>query len=67
MSAGLDDVVKQCRGKNLFLSTDVEKMSMKLTLCLYPSTHRQKTRSLRVGKATYLRIRIARLDDCLCQ
>jgi hypothetical protein len=25
MSAGLDEVVKQCRGKNLFFSADVEK------------------------------------------
>ena len=29
---GLDDVVKQCRGKNLFFSTDVEKHVAELKL-----------------------------------
>ncbi|VAH68876.1 unnamed protein product [Triticum turgidum subsp. durum] len=51
---GLDDVVKACRGKNLFFSTDVEKHIAEADIIFVSVNTPTKTRSLGAGKAADL-------------
>lgn len=51
---GLDDVVKQCRGKNLFFSTDVEKHVCEADIVFVSVNTPTKTRGLGAGKAADL-------------
>ncbi|KAK4794182.1 hypothetical protein SAY86_012176 [Trapa natans] len=51
---GLDDVVKQCRGKNLFFSTDVEKHVQEADIVFVSVNTPTKTRGLGAGKAADL-------------
>ncbi|KAI4387817.1 hypothetical protein MLD38_000216 [Melastoma candidum] len=51
---GLDDVVKQCRGKNLFFSTDVEKHVAEADIVYVSVNTPTKTRGLGAGKAADL-------------
>ncbi|KAG2333869.1 hypothetical protein Bca52824_005049 [Brassica carinata] len=51
---GLDDVVKQCRGKNLFFSTDVEKHVREADIVFVSVNTPTKTRGLGAGKAADL-------------
>ncbi|XP_068501863.1 UDP-glucose 6-dehydrogenase 1-like isoform X2 [Phaseolus vulgaris] len=51
---GLDDVVKQCRGKNLFFSTDVEKHVFEADIVFVSVNTPTKTRGLGAGKAADL-------------
>ncbi|XP_004232174.1 UDP-glucose 6-dehydrogenase 2 [Solanum lycopersicum] len=51
---GLDDVVKQCRGKNLFFSTDVEKHVHEADIVFVSVNTPTKTRGLGAGKAADL-------------
>ncbi|KAF3444842.1 hypothetical protein FNV43_RR14535 [Rhamnella rubrinervis] len=51
---GLDDVVKQCRGKNLFFSTDVEKHVAEADIVFVSVNTPTKTRGLGAGKAADL-------------
>ncbi|KAK9107326.1 hypothetical protein Syun_023337 [Stephania yunnanensis] len=48
---GLDDVVKQCRGKNLFFSTDVERHAAEADIIFVSVNNQTKTRGLGAGKA----------------
>ncbi|XP_060204984.1 UDP-glucose 6-dehydrogenase 5-like isoform X1 [Lycium barbarum] len=51
---GLDDVVKQCRGKNLFFSTEVEKHVSEADIIFVSVNTPTKTRGLGAGKAADL-------------
>ncbi|CAK9177737.1 unnamed protein product [Ilex paraguariensis] len=51
---GLDDVVKQCRGKNLFFSTEVEKHVSEADIVFVSVNTPTKTRGLGAGKAADL-------------
>ncbi|KAK4773358.1 hypothetical protein SAY87_028377 [Trapa incisa] len=51
---GLEDVVKQCRGKNLFFSTDVEKHVYEADIIFVSVNTPTKTRGLGAGKAADL-------------
>ncbi|KAL8124663.1 UDP-glucose 6-dehydrogenase 5 [Apium graveolens] len=51
---GLDDVVKQCRGKNLFFSNDVEKHVCEADIVFVSVNTPTKTRGLGAGKAADL-------------
>ncbi|KAK9116540.1 hypothetical protein Sjap_015487 [Stephania japonica] len=51
---GLDDVVKHCRGKNLFFSTDVEKHVAEADIIFVSVNTPTKTRGLGAGKAADL-------------
>ncbi|KAM3286458.1 hypothetical protein P3S67_025257 [Capsicum chacoense] len=51
---GLDDVVKQCRGKNLFFSTDVETHVREADIVFVSVNTPTKTRGLGAGKAADL-------------
>ncbi|XP_043724544.1 UDP-glucose 6-dehydrogenase 1 [Telopea speciosissima] len=51
---GLDGVVKQCRGKNLFFSTDVEKHVSEADIVFVSVNTPTKTRGLGAGKAADL-------------
>ncbi|VVB08910.1 unnamed protein product [Arabis nemorensis] len=51
---GLDDVVKQCRGKNLFFSTDVEKHVFESDIVFLSVNTPTKTQGLGAGKAADL-------------
>ncbi|KAL8161451.1 hypothetical protein V2J09_012940 [Rumex salicifolius] len=51
---GLDDVVKQCKGKNLFFSTDVEKHVAEADIVFVSVNTPTKTRGLGAGKAADL-------------
>nr|KAJ0211682.1 hypothetical protein LSAT_V11C400200760 [Lactuca sativa] len=51
---GLDDVVKSCRGKNLFFSTDVEKHVAEADIIFVSVNTPTKTRGLGAGKAADL-------------
>ncbi|VAI36914.1 unnamed protein product [Triticum turgidum subsp. durum] len=51
---GLDDVVKACRGKNLFFSTDVEKHVAEADIIFVSVNTPTKTRGLGAGKAADL-------------
>ncbi|KAG6687003.1 hypothetical protein I3843_11G049500 [Carya illinoinensis] len=51
---GLDEVVKQCRGKNLFFSTDVEKHVSEADIIFVSVNTPTKTRGLGAGKAPEL-------------
>jgi UDPglucose 6-dehydrogenase len=51
---GLDDVVKQCRGRNLFFSTDVEKHVAEADIIFVSVNTPTKTRGLGAGKAADL-------------
>ncbi|QCD82600.1 UDP-glucose 6-dehydrogenase 1-like [Vigna unguiculata] len=51
---GLDDVVKQCRGKNLFFSTDVEKHVSEADIVFVSVNTPTKTHGLGAGKAADL-------------
>ncbi|KAJ4841153.1 hypothetical protein Tsubulata_016913, partial [Turnera subulata] len=51
---GLDGVVKACRGKNLFFSTDVEKHVMEADIVFVSVNTPTKTRGLGAGKAADL-------------
>ncbi|XP_057542618.1 UDP-glucose 6-dehydrogenase 3-like [Amaranthus tricolor] len=51
---GLDDVVKQCRGKNLFFSTDVEKHVSEADIVFVSVNTPTKTQGLGAGKAADL-------------
>ncbi|KAG7023225.1 UDP-glucose 6-dehydrogenase 1, partial [Cucurbita argyrosperma subsp. argyrosperma] len=51
---GLDDVVKQCRGKNLFFSTDVERHVSEADIIFVSVNTPTKTRGLGAGKAADL-------------
>ncbi|XP_047313386.1 UDP-glucose 6-dehydrogenase 1-like [Impatiens glandulifera] len=51
---GLDDVVKQCRGKNLFFSTEVEKHVHEADIVFVSVNTPTKTRGLGAGKAADL-------------
>ncbi|VAH04944.1 unnamed protein product [Triticum turgidum subsp. durum] len=51
---GLDDVVKACRGKNLFFSTDVEKHIAEADIIFVSVNTPTKTHSLGAGKAADL-------------
>ncbi|KAJ0776988.1 putative UDP-glucose 6-dehydrogenase [Helianthus annuus] len=51
---GLDDVVKSCRGKNLFFSTDVEKHVSEADIIFVSVNTPTKTRGLGAGKAADL-------------
>lgn len=51
---GLDDVVKQCRGKNLFFSTDVEKHVAEADIVFVSVNTPTKTQGLGAGKAADL-------------
>ncbi|KAA8529362.1 hypothetical protein F0562_033839 [Nyssa sinensis] len=51
---GLDDVVKQCRGKNLFFSTDVEKHVSEADIIFVSVNTPTKTQGLGAGKAADL-------------
>ena len=51
---GLEEVVKQCRGKNLFFSTDVEKHVQEADIIFVSVNTPTKTRGLGAGKAADL-------------
>jgi UDPglucose 6-dehydrogenase len=51
---GLDDVVKQCRGKNLFFSNDIEKHVSEADIIFVSVNTPTKTRGLGAGKAADL-------------
>ncbi|XP_057514313.1 UDP-glucose 6-dehydrogenase 1-like [Actinidia eriantha] len=51
---GLDEVVKQCRGKNLFFSTNVEKHISEADIIFVSVNTPTKTRGLGAGKAADL-------------
>lgn len=51
---GLDDVVKQCRGRNLFFSTDVEKHVAEADIVFVSVNTPTKTSGLGAGKAADL-------------
>ncbi|RAL40849.1 hypothetical protein DM860_008547 [Cuscuta australis] len=51
---GLDDVVKGCRGRNLFFSTDVEKHVCEADIVFVSVNTPTKTRGLGAGKAADL-------------
>ncbi|KAL1557145.1 UDP-glucose 6-dehydrogenase 1 [Salvia divinorum] len=51
---GLDDVVKHCRGKNLFFSTDVEKHVFEADIVFVSVNTPTKTSGLGAGKAADL-------------
>ncbi|VAI01723.1 unnamed protein product [Triticum turgidum subsp. durum] len=51
---GLDEVVKACRGKNLFFSTDVEKHVAEADIIFVSVNTPTKTRGLGAGKAADL-------------
>ncbi|THU72287.1 hypothetical protein C4D60_Mb04t10500 [Musa balbisiana] len=51
---GLEDVVKQCRGRNLFFSTDVEKHVCEADIIFVSVNTPTKTRGLGAGKAADL-------------
>ncbi|XP_065029070.1 UDP-glucose 6-dehydrogenase 5-like [Musa acuminata AAA Group] len=51
---GLDDAVKQCRGKNLFFSTDIEKHVSEADIIFVSVNTPTKTRGLGAGKAADL-------------
>lgn len=51
---GLDDVVKQCRGRNLFFSTEVEKHIADADIIFVSVNTPTKTRGLGAGKAADL-------------
>ncbi|PNY08402.1 UDP-glucose 6-dehydrogenase-like protein [Trifolium pratense] len=51
---GLDEVVKQCRGKNLFFSTEVEKHVYEADIVFVSVNTPTKTRGLGAGKAADL-------------
>ncbi|KAK8953028.1 UDP-glucose 6-dehydrogenase 4 [Platanthera guangdongensis] len=51
---GLDDVVRQCRGKNLFFSTDVEKHVFEADIIFVSVNTPTKTSGLGAGKAADL-------------
>ncbi|KAK4856190.1 hypothetical protein QYF36_015010 [Acer negundo] len=51
---GLDEVVKQCRGKNLFFSTEVEKHVSEADIIFVSVNTPTKTRGLGAGKAADL-------------
>ncbi|KAK7368342.1 hypothetical protein VNO80_10367 [Phaseolus coccineus] len=51
---GLDDVVKQCRGKNLFFSTEVEKHVSEADIVFVSVNTPTKTHGLGAGKAADL-------------
>lgn len=51
---GLDHVVKQCRGKNLFFSTDVQKHVSEADIIFVPVNTPTKTRGLGAGMAADL-------------
>ncbi|KAE9590327.1 hypothetical protein Lal_00028032 [Lupinus albus] len=51
---GLDDVVKQCRGKNLFFSSDVEKHVYEADIVFVSVNTPTKTQGLGAGKAADL-------------
>ncbi|KAE8665651.1 UDP-glucose 6-dehydrogenase 2 [Hibiscus syriacus] len=51
---GLDDVVKQCRGKNLFFSTDVEEHVREADIVFVSVNTPTKTSGLGAGKAADL-------------
>ncbi|RRT43019.1 hypothetical protein BHE74_00027158 [Ensete ventricosum] len=51
---GLDDVVKQCRGRNLFFSTDIEKHIARADIIFVSVNTPTKTRGLGAGKAADL-------------
>ncbi|KAG6401785.1 hypothetical protein SASPL_138650 [Salvia splendens] len=51
---GLDEVVKQCRGKNLFFSTDVERHVAEADIVFVSVNTPTKTRGLGAGKAADL-------------
>nr|CAD1837915.1 unnamed protein product [Ananas comosus var. bracteatus] len=51
---GLDDVVKQCRGRNLFFSTDIEKHVSEADIIFVSVNTPTKTRGLGAGKAADL-------------
>lgn len=51
---GLEDVVKQCRGKNLFFSTEVEKHVSEADIIFVSVNTPTKTRGLGAGKAADL-------------
>lgn len=51
---GLDDVVKQCRGKNLFFSTEIEKHVTEADIVFVSVNTPTKTQGLGAGKAADL-------------
>eukprot|EP00475_Leptophrys_vorax_P043431 TRINITY_DN8367_c0_g1_i1.p1 TRINITY_DN8367_c0_g1~~TRINITY_DN8367_c0_g1_i1.p1 ORF type:complete len:482 (-),score=55.63 TRINITY_DN8367_c0_g1_i1:287-1732(-) len=51
---GLDDVVKECRGRNLFFSTDVQKYCAECDIIFVSVNTPTKTRGLGAGKAADL-------------
>ncbi|KAK2429303.1 UDP-glucose 6-dehydrogenase [Trifolium repens] len=51
---GLDDVVKECRGRNLFFSTDVEKHVAEADIVFVSVNTPTKTQGLGAGKAADL-------------
>nr|XP_023928419.1 UDP-glucose 6-dehydrogenase 1-like [Quercus suber]XP_023928420.1 UDP-glucose 6-dehydrogenase 1-like [Quercus suber]XP_023928421.1 UDP-glucose 6-dehydrogenase 1-like [Quercus suber]POE90867.1 udp-glucose 6-dehydrogenase 1 [Quercus suber] len=51
---GLEDIVKQCRGKNLFFSTDVEKNVAEADIIFVSVNTPTKTQGLGAGKAADL-------------
>lgn len=51
---GLDEIVKQCRGKNLFFSTEVEKHVREADIVFVSVNTPTKTRGLGAGKAADL-------------
>ncbi|KAK0585549.1 hypothetical protein LWI29_030265 [Acer saccharum] len=51
---GLDDVVKECRGRNLFFSTDVEKHVSEADIVFVSVNTPTKTQGLGAGKAADL-------------
>ncbi|GAB2220571.1 hypothetical protein Drorol1_Dr00008231 [Drosera rotundifolia] len=51
---GLDEVVKECRGRNLFFSTDVEKHVAEADIVFVSVNTPTKTRGLGAGKAADL-------------
>uniref|UniRef100_A0A0D3HU41 UDP-glucose 6-dehydrogenase n=1 Tax=Oryza barthii TaxID=65489 RepID=A0A0D3HU41_9ORYZ len=51
---GLDEVVKECRGRNLFFSTDVEKHVAEANIIFVSVNTPTKTRGLGAGKAADL-------------
>ncbi|PHU25484.1 UDP-glucose 6-dehydrogenase 3 [Capsicum chinense] len=48
---GLEDVVKECQGRNLFFSTDVEKHAREADIVFVSVNTPTKTRGLGAGKA----------------
>ncbi|CAH1778284.1 unnamed protein product [Owenia fusiformis] len=57
---GLDDIVKQCRGKNLFFSTDVDKAIIEAELIFISVNTPTKTYGLGKGRAADLK----HLESC---